>query len=123
MKNFLLVFMGGGLGSISRYALTFVFPANKSQWPWATFVANLVACLILGFVVGLIADKVQNQHVYRAFWLTGFCGGFSTFSTFSAESLQTFQQGNALLSVSYMFLSFLTCVVFIAVGQWLGKLL
>lgn len=123
MKNFLLVFIGGGLGSLSRYALSFIFPAEKGQWPWATFLANTIACLTLGFILGIMTDKIPNQQVYRLFWITGFCGGFSTFSTFSAESLQTFQQGNTILSLSYVLLSIVTCVLSIALGQGLGKLI
>ncbi|MCU0382652.1 MAG: fluoride efflux transporter CrcB [Cyclobacteriaceae bacterium] len=123
MKNFLLVFIGGGLGSLSRYVLSFVFPADRSQWPWATFLANIIACLLLGFILGLLTDKMPSQQVYRLFWITGFCGGFSTFSTFSVESLQSFQQGNTILSLSYMLLSFIACILFIALGQWLGKFL
>ncbi len=102
MLHFSLVFLGGGLGSICRYGIGIWLQPWQIRFPLATLAANGLACLVLGVVLGLnISDQLPDR--YRLLLATGFCGGFSTFSTFTAETWQLVQSGQtstALLNVA-----------------------
>ena len=101
MQNWIYVFVGGGLGSMFRYGIGLYFSSANTDFPIGTFVANFLACLILGFLVGMqIKNNLQTN--YSLLLITGFCGGFSTFSTFSNETLKLFgnqQYGLGLLYI------------------------
>ncbi|WP_157976028.1 fluoride efflux transporter CrcB [Lewinella sp. IMCC34191] len=97
-----LVFLGGGLGASARYALAQMLPAGTTEsFPWATFGANFLACIVLGLGLSL-ATKQQISPGQQLLLLTGFCGGFSTFSTFSAELLALMQEGHLLMASLYL---------------------
>lgn len=103
--NYLLVFAGGGLGSICRFAMdNIVLRYYPSTFPWATFWSNILACLILGFFVGLSIRNLAPAP-YRLLLMTGFCGGFSTFSTFSNETLGLIQSGQYTHAILNVFVS------------------
>jgi fluoride exporter len=92
MPPALLVFVGGGLGSLCRWGLGLTLQPLQLRFPWATLAANGLACLVLGAVLGLQwGGHLPEQR--RLLLATGFCGGFSTFSTFTAESWQLLQSG------------------------------
>lgn len=102
MLHFFLVFLGGGLGSLCRYGLGIWAQPWQSRFPLATLAANALACAVLGAVLGLQLGG-QLPERYRLLLATGFCGGFSTFSTFTAETWQLAQSGHtstALLNVA-----------------------
>lgn len=92
---FLFVFIGGGLGSLARYSISLasgkLFPG---PFPLGTFISNVLACLILGITLYWFKDKIASNHWIVPLFVTGFCGGFSTFSTLSKETLDLIQQGN-----------------------------
>jgi CrcB protein len=116
--NWVLVFLGGGLGSLARYGLTFIFapPVFKDgEMPWTTLTANFLACIILGAGLALAGREVFEKPT-QLLLLTGFCGGFSTFSTFAAELLQLTQNGHALQAFVYLSLSLLSGVA----GLWVA---
>ncbi len=122
MKNLLLVFLGGGLGSTVRFSLgKWVNALHNHHFPWGTLVVNVVACFILGFVIGLADHKQIISASSRLFWTVGFCGGFSTFSTFSNETLYLIQAGFTISLVLYISLSLLLCVAAIFGGLYLGE--
>lgn len=79
----LLVFIGGGIGAIFRYLISLLL--NKHFIPWGTFFVNVLGCFMFGVLVGLVL-----QAQYKLLLLTGFCGGFTTFSTFASESAHLF---------------------------------
>ena len=122
MKELLLVFLGGGLGSTVRFSLgRWVNALHNHHFPWGTLVVNVVACLILGFVIGLADHKQLISASSRLFWTVGFCGGFSTFSTFSNETLYLIQAGFTISLILYISLSLLLCVAAIFGGLYLGE--
>lgn len=113
--NFIYVFIGGGLGAVSRYFIALIMGKGSDGFPYATFIANVFACLILGYLMGLATQKNIDSK-YSLFLMTGFCGGFSTFSTFSAENFKLIENGNYSLAFLYVFLSLLICLVAIFLG-------
>ena len=122
MKELLLVFFGGGLGSTVRFSLgRWVNALHNQHFPWGTLVVNIVACFVLGFVIGLADHKNVISASSRLFWTVGFCGGFSTFSTFSNETLYLIQSGFTLSLILYISLSLLLCVTAIFGGLYLGE--
>jgi len=113
--NFLYVFLGGGLGAMARYGLTLLLPSAQDGLPRATLVANIMACIILGYLMGYLSNKGMDSR-YQLLLMTGFCGGFSTFSTFSAEHYKLLDSGHLSTALLYIGLSVLTCLA----GIWLG---
>ena len=104
--NFLYVFIGGGLGSALRYAFSLVVPHLFAlRFPLATFLSNVLACLVLVLVASWAKGKSEDGMVL--FLVTGFCGGLSTFSPFSYENIQLFQQGFVALALTNIALSLL----------------
>lgn len=113
--KFLLVFLGGGLGSMSRYAIWRLFNHYHVHLPIATLIANVISCFILGYFLG-VQMKMGISDNFKVLLFVGFCGGFSTFSTFGSETLQMFQSGNYQTAVTYIMLSLILCWAFILLG-------
>lgn len=118
MLNYLAVFIGGGLGSLCRYVLGQYFPS--SPFPWATLLANTLACLILGIFTGYLLKNNLDNH-FKVLVGAGFCGGFSTFSTFSNETLKLGQSGASAMALGYVLISIILGIVAVAVGMFLGN--
>lgn len=88
MKEILLVLVGGGIGSACRYGVSAAAGrAFGDGFAWGTLLVNLLGCLLIGFIVGL-ADRAIVSRTVRILLVTGFLGGFTTFSTFSLESVR-----------------------------------
>jgi CrcB protein len=108
MKDFILVFLGSGLGGCLRYGISQMHRthASGSAFPWSTLLSNLLACLLAGYLIGKFLPSSGAQEVHlRLLLLIGFCGGFSTFSAWSVETVQLFRNGMAWLACLYMILS------------------
>jgi len=99
-----LVFLGGGLGSICRYGISVLLQRLAPTFPLATFLANALSCFILGVLLSL-SIRDAARPAYTLLLVTGFCGGFSTFSTFSNETLRLFQQGHLTTALANISLS------------------
>lgn len=119
MKEILFVGLGGGAGSVLRYLIT-VFTARMScsHFPSGTLAVNMLGCYFVGVLVGLIEGRQVLDSPYRLLLVTGFCGGFTTFSAFTAESLRMFENGNWLQGFLYIAGSILIGLLFV----WLGIL-
>jgi len=119
--QYLMVFIGGGLGSLCRFGIAKWIAPYQLIFPYATLFANILSCIVLGYLVQLNLNSGVPQNLK---WLimVGFCGGFSTFSTFSSETFQLFQNGQ----IGYAFLniggSVLVCLAAIYVGMMLTKI-
>ncbi len=113
--NILWVALGGAAGAVCRYGIS-LLPIHTT-FPIATFVTNLLGAFIIGLVVGW-SEKNDLPNEVILFTKTGFCGGFTTFSTFSLESMNLISDGKYFVGGGYMILSLLCCVVGVALGKW-----
>lgn len=123
MTSVLLVFTGGGIGSVCRFLLTKHLQANVSagvQFPWGTFFANLLSCLILGLLIEKL-DRNPTLETYRWLFIAGFCGGFSTFSSFIWEWISYTKNNLFLEGMLYVGLSFIAGTAFMLLGMNLYK--
>lgn len=102
--TYLFVFMGGGAGSLIRYLLQLAIPV--SAFPWATLTANVFASLVLAAVS---ISPIESS--WKIFLITGFCGGLSTFSTFSLETVRLAQQGQWLLVLMNILMNVAICML------------
>jgi len=116
--TWLMIFLGGGLGSICRFGLTKIVPS--SDFSWATLAANFLASFILGYLISSELSKGMELNA-KVFLMTGFCGGFSTFSTFTAEAFRNFQNGQHGIALLYIASSIVFCLVGLFLGFQLAK--
>ena len=119
MAAFFWVFVGGGLGSIFRFGIARLLAQLNWVSPIATLSANAISCIILGYLIGLELKTGLNMK-YRWFLMAGFCGGFSTFSTFSGESFEMLQQQQYSSLILYIAASILICLLCIVLGYRLS---
>lgn len=117
--QFIMVGLGGALGSMLRYLISLI-PVNNT-FPFLTLITNLLGALLIGFIVGLL-DNLFISKKFLLFLKTGVCGGFTTFSTFSLEAVQLFQRGEPFLGTIYAILSVILCLLGIILGEYLGRL-
>ena len=110
----LWVFLGGVIGSILRYQLSIAFNKEGEVFQWGTFTVNLIGCLLLGLFGGLLNRSDQGQ--LQLFLLTGLCGGFTTFSTFSKEGLSLLERELYLPYTLYTLSSLLFGILFLMIG-------
>ncbi|HNL05817.1 MAG TPA: fluoride efflux transporter CrcB [Chitinophagales bacterium] len=122
MKEIIYIFIGSGLGGLTRFGLgKWINALYSSIFPLGTFTVNILACIVLGFIVGLADNKQIFSPQLRLFWVVGFCGGFSTFSTFSNETLLLLQDGKYLTSILYIFGSIVCCLMVTYFGIYLSS--
>ncbi|MDR2511920.1 MAG: fluoride efflux transporter CrcB [Bacteroidales bacterium] len=123
MKAILLVALGGALGSVLRYGAGEWLPflRSSSGFPWATMLVNLSGCLLIGIAAGLMAKYEVFTSNFRLFFVVGFCGGFTTFSTFSREILQMLCQNMYLQAIVYVLMSIVAGLTLTFVGYFALK--
>ena len=121
MKHLLLVFVGGGFGSVLRYLIGKWLNTPPSGIPYGTFAANIIGSLLIGIILGLAAKNdglSQNQTLLLA---TGFCGGFTTFSTFAYENQVFLKSGDFMSFAIYSIASFVFAFLAVFFGMYIVK--
>ena len=119
MKSFLLVFLGGGLGSGLRYLVSIAMNQYSKVLPYGTFIVNMLGCLLIGLILGYAQKEntlTSNQTLLLA---TGFCGGFTTFSAFANENLELIKNGEIFNFSVYTIGSILVGVLAVFIGFYL----
>ena len=118
-----LIGTGGFLGSIARYFTALILTRHfPSSFPYGTFAANIIGCLIIGIVFGLSERFNWLTPEWRIFLTTGFCGGFTTFSSFAYENIRLLQKGDYLIFASYSISSFAIGLLAVFIGLILTKI-
>jgi CrcB protein len=121
MKQIILVFIGGGFGSALRFLIGKWLNSSETGIPYGTFAANILGSLLIGIILGLAAKNdslTQNQTLLLA---TGFCGGFTTFSTFAYENHVFLKSGDFMTFAIYTIASFIVGFLAVFLGIYLVK--
>ena len=101
IKEFILVGIGSGIGGICRYLMSVIMGHTHNGFPWGTFTANIAGCLFIGILWGVTNRYPNMSQAFTLMLMVGFCGGFTTFSTFSKEGLAMLQSNNYILFLIY----------------------
>lgn len=120
IRELILVFLGGGMGSVCRYGVgAYLLKSVEVRFPVATLMANALGCLLIGLLMGYLSNRPST--LWSFLLVTGFCGGFTTFSTFSNETFQLFRQGLYGVALTYVALSLLLGLLMVALGFLVTK--
>jgi CrcB protein len=122
LKLSLLVGLGGFIGSVSRFLASNYMTKNfPSLYPFGTFAVNVIGCFIIGIIYSLTEERAILSNESRLLLATGFCGGFTTFSAFSAENLALIKDDQYGLVFIYISLSVVAGILFTYLGTVVGK--
>ena len=119
MKSFLLVFLGGGLGSALRYLVANAMNQYSKVLPFGTFTVNILGCLLIGIILGYAQREITLTSNQTLLLATGFCGGFTTFSAFANENLELIKNGEIFNFSVYTIGSILVGVLAVFIGFYL----
>lgn len=120
IRELILIFLGGGMGSVCRYGVgAYMLKSVAVRFPVATLMANALGCLLIGLLMGYLSNRTAS--LWSLLLVTGFCGGFTTFSTFSNETFQYFRQGLYTLAIGYMALSLFLGLLMVSLGFVITK--
>ena len=120
-QNALLVGLGGFLGSILRYLTGQLFSRYSQIIPWGTFAVNILGSFFIGLILAFLEKNYEISSGWKLFLAVGFCGGFTTFSSFAYENLSFFQQNNILTSIIYISASIILGILAVFLGFFIMK--
>lgn len=122
LKTILYIAIGGAIGSVFRFLTTILVSKFWSnQFPLATFIANIIGCFLIGLFIGILAKNNLTDSYLKWFLVTGFCGGFTTFSAFGMENYNLLQSNNSLLAFGYIGLSIILGLFAVWFGLFIAK--
>jgi CrcB protein len=116
-STWLFVFAGGGIGSVMRFLIQQQLnPARTNEFPLGTFIVNAFGCLLIGLLWGWSEKATQLNNEVKFFLFTGICGGFTTFSAFSQESIVLFRSGENLTLLFYVVMTIIISLLLTYLG-------
>ena len=118
--SFLFVALGGALGAVGRYAISLI--PIKTEFPILTLITNIIGAILIGFIVGVTSNREDVSNNLLLFWKTGVCGGFTTFSTFSLEAYNMFENKQYMVGGIYVVFSCVFCILGIICGRKISTL-
>ena len=118
IKNIAVVGAGSFIGGVARYLVSLAMKGIGKGFPWATLAVNLAGCFLIGLLWGIFSRSASEGSRWALFLSVGLCGGFTTFSTFSKESLMMLQSGNFWGFAGYIALSVIAGIAFVALGYY-----
>ena len=122
LKSILLVGIGGALGSIVRFLVSYgIGKIYLQTFPLATFLTNCIGCFLIGALYAYSIKNNLGNGYFNFLLITGFCGGFTTFSSFSYENFNLIQQQNYIIPIIYIFSSIIIGLIFTVIGFKLVK--
>lgn len=122
LMGWFAIALGGGLGAVARFAMSHqVYQWLGRDFPWGTLSVNVLGSFVMGLVTVLMIDKLALANEWRAFVIVGFLGAFTTFSTFSFETMQYIQLGEWNKAFLNMALSLVSCLLAVWLGLMLGR--
>ncbi|MCW5517581.1 fluoride efflux transporter CrcB [Muriicola sp. Z0-33] len=121
MKQLLLVFLGGGLGSCLRFLISKTFNSYFQHFYLGTFLVNVIGCLLIGLVLGLSFKSNYLTQSQTLLLSTGFCGGFTTFSAFAFEKHTLLKAGELFHFSLYTLSSIILGLLAVALGLWIAR--
>lgn len=121
MKSAFLVFIGGGIGSVLRYLIGKFLNSPESGIPYGTFAANIIGSLLIGIILGLAAKNNTLNSNQTLLLASGFCGGFTTFSTFAYENHVLLKSGDFLSFITYTIITFIAGFLAVFFGLHIVK--
>ena len=121
LKTILAVGAGSFLGGAGRYLVSWAMKGLNKGFPWATLAVNLAGCFLIGLFWGVFSKNGTEGSNWALFLTVGFCGGFTTFSTFSKEALMMLQSGNLWGFAGYVAFSVVVGIALVALGYFLVR--
>ncbi|HEY1989870.1 MAG TPA: fluoride efflux transporter CrcB [Acidimicrobiales bacterium] len=120
-RRILVIAVGGALGTLARYEVSRAVVVSATGFPWATFAVNVSGSFLLGVILTVVAERWPPTRYVRPFLAIGFCGGFTTFSTFAVEAVRRTQLGDPVVAIVYLLASLAAGVAAVGLGVLVAR--